>query len=69
MASWTQQGLALGCHISFEAITSGSDKGTVCNSSKERDEVSEVQGGHVLKGLGDPTAEQEDKGLHRGAGG
>ncbi len=58
-------------HISFEAsaTSSGGGEGTMCNSPKERDEVSEVQGGRVLKRLGGPTVEQEDKGLHRGAGG
>ncbi len=38
-ASWTQQGLTLGCYISFEAITSGGGKGTLYNLPKERDEV------------------------------
>ena len=42
MAYLMQQGLILGCHISFEAITNGSDKNTLCNSLNKRDEVSEV---------------------------
>ncbi len=42
MASWTQQGLTLRCQISFEAITSDSDKNTLYNLSKKQDKVSEV---------------------------
>lgn len=35
----------------------GGGKGTLCNSLNKRDELSEVQDGWVLKGLGCPTAE------------
>ena len=64
MACWTQQGLTLGCHISFETITGGGNKGTLCNSSNKRNEVLEVYGGYILKSLRGLTIEQEDKRLH-----
>lgn len=56
----------LGCYIRFEAIDSGGNKGILYNLSNKRDKILEVQGGYNLKGLGDPTVEQEDKRLHCG---
>ncbi len=61
-----QQSLTLRCHISFEAITSDGDEGTLCNSLKERDKVLKVQSDCIQKALGSLTVEQEDKGSHYG---
>ena len=37
-----QQSLTLGCHISFEAITSEGNERTLYNSLNDQDEISEV---------------------------
>ncbi len=42
MANWTQQSLTFRCHISFEVITSSSNKSILCNSLKERDNIRKI---------------------------
>ena len=49
MACWTQQGLILGYHIHFEAITSSNDKDILCNLLNKLKKVLEVKSGHVFE--------------------
>lgn len=51
--------------ISFETITNSGDKSILCNLSKLKDEILEVQSGRILKSLESSTIKQEDKGLYR----
>ena len=60
MTCWMQPGLILGYYISFEAITSGSDKDTLYNLLNERDKVLKVWGNCVLKNLGGPKLRTKD---------
>ena len=57
-----EQGQTLGCHISFEVITSDGDKNTLCNLSNKWDEILEVQGDCVQE-------VQKGEGLYYGIGG
>ena len=39
------------CHISFEAIISDADESILCNLLNKRDNILEVKGDYVMKGL------------------
>lgn len=69
MVSQTKQNLTLRYHINFEIIINDGDKGTLCNLLKEWDKILEVQGNHILKGLGGLTVEQKNRRLHCGTEG
>ncbi len=60
MVSLMQQGLIFGYHITFKNIPNDNDKCILCNLSKKRDEVLEIQDDLVLKDLEDFTIEQKD---------
>lgn len=64
MASYKQQSLILGCHISFEAITYSGNKNIISNLLIRRDEALKVQDDYVLKDLEGLIIGQKDKKLY-----
>lgn len=60
--------MTFGYYIGFKAITSNDNNDILCNLSKERDEVLEIQDNYILKDLKSSTTELEDKRLYCGIG-